>query len=523
MNSLQKIVFDDQVKIQKVNYNAFYGCANLHTLPTMPFATFVGERALYRCGKITSFDFSSVQTIGINAFELSGLENVVLGKNLTSVGIDAFKGCSKLQKFTVDAQNSIFFNDSVGALYEKQNGTNTLVVFPTGSTVTNFTVKEGVTQITAYAFNEITNLKYVHLKDVVTVKTNSFYKCQQLTNITIGRGTTGLEKDCFLECNAIASFAVENGNTLFKVIDGILFTKIVGNEALIRYPPAKPIAADYTIPSGVKVIYEHAFLKKNEIVNLTISGDVYSIHSNAFDKCTGLKKVIITAPVKSIGSKIFNEARSIETVVIGDAVKMIGKYMFAYNSKLTSLSLGKGILSIESNGFLGCGFSEIIIPDATKYIMPSAFGGCEKLKSVKIGKNLIEIGKEAFKNCVALEHLNLTDATSLERIDENAFASCTMLNEVNFPSSMYIIGTDSFSRDASLKRVTFSGLEQPSYCSSSTFDYTNIAIVEVRQNYVQKEFCGKEIRKTLPEPPSPSIESSSSDSSYSILFENETI
>ena len=61
----------------------------------------------------------------------------------------------------------------------------------------------------------------------------------------------------------------------------------------------------------------------------------------------------------------------------------------------------------------------IVIPDTITEIGASSFEGCKNLKSVTIGKNVTSIGKNAFKNCKNLKKITVK-STKLKKVGKGA-------------------------------------------------------------------------------------------------------
>ena len=494
---LEKVTADSDSKITKIDNLAFNGCKNLASFPQLSTIKTIGMSAFNNCEKLSAFDFSGVETIGNTAFQKTQITTVTFSSSLKSLGTNVFKDCLKITKFTV-TNNQVFSSDDAGALYQIVNNEKRLINYPSLSTTKDLTIAAGCKLIVSNAFVSVDNLQTVNLNEVATVSETSFVNCYKLKKIHLGAASTDLKKNCFGE-NKIQEFTVDSGNPLLEANDGILYTKNAQNKALVRYPAGKTIPAKYTIPSGVKVIYDYAFAFMTELNELVIEGnDMYSIHSYAFTGCTSLRKITITAPIRSIGTNVFAELNQLTSVVIGNNVKMIGKKMFYKCTALNSVSLGTGILSIESNAFSESSIPTITIPENVKFIMKNAFAKCTKLYSVKIGKSVIEIAPNAFQGCTTLSEVDFSQASSLVRIDSLSFSECHGLKTLIIPPSVLLIGKTAFSKSIGLKTVQFKGEQQPAYCSQSAFDDNEIDVIYVSDNYKHEEFCGIPIKKGQP-------------------------
>ena len=99
--------YDFQDKISIPEY-AFYKCANLSKVNCSNI-TNIGAHAFYDCTSLSSIELpDTVETIGTNAFQQSGLTEIVLPPNLTKLNGNVFIYCKKLE--------SITFNDKIQSI-----------------------------------------------------------------------------------------------------------------------------------------------------------------------------------------------------------------------------------------------------------------------------------------------------------------------------------------------------------------------------------------------------------------------
>ena len=111
--------------------------------------------------------FGITNTTGVNFRDKSNLMKILLPENLTSIGDDAFEGCSSLTSITIP--NSV---TSIG--YEAFEGCKSL---------TSITIPNSVTSIGDEAF----------------------YYCTSLTSITIGNSVTSIGSSAFSYCSSLTS------------------------------------------------------------------------------------------------------------------------------------------------------------------------------------------------------------------------------------------------------------------------------------------------------------------------------
>ena len=94
--------------------HAFDGCEELTVVKHN--AKDINEAAFLNCVKLDSFDFSSVNKIGSQAFRGTGFVDLVIPGNVTSIGRNAFADCKELKN--VEIQDGVQTLD-IGVFYKK--------------------------------------------------------------------------------------------------------------------------------------------------------------------------------------------------------------------------------------------------------------------------------------------------------------------------------------------------------------------------------------------------------------------
>ena len=159
--------------------------------------------------------------------------------------------------------------------------------------IVGVTVSNGVTSIGNYAFQNCTNLTSVDIPNGVTsIGGSAFCDCTNLTSVTIPDSVTSIGKEAFGGCGNLTSINVDNNNTYYSSLDGVLFNAT--KSEILQYPIGKT-QTTYTIPNGVTSIGGNAFRKCTNLTSVTIPESVTSIGGWAFSG-GNLKEAIFVDP-----------------------------------------------------------------------------------------------------------------------------------------------------------------------------------------------------------------------------------
>ncbi|MCD8220042.1 MAG: leucine-rich repeat protein [Ruminococcus sp.] len=193
----------------------------------------------------------------------------------------------------------------------------------------------GVTSIGYCAFSDCDALTTITIPDSVTsIGAWVLAYCDSLTFITIPDGVTSIGECEFSGRNALTSIVVDNKNTAYCSIDGVLFDKNL--ETLICYPGGKT-STFYAIPDGVTCIRRFAFNACVSLMSIAIPDGVTSIEPCAFSWCSSLTSITIPDNVTNTGGSAFCDCESLTSITIPDSVTSIGWHAFYGCEALTDV------------------------------------------------------------------------------------------------------------------------------------------------------------------------------------------
>ena len=90
-------VYFNKSKVEDIGKLAFYSCRDLVEVGVSPYTLNILDKAFMDCRNLKAFDFKNIQSIGMEAFSSTAVENIKFLK-LRKLGIGAFYNCINLVK-----------------------------------------------------------------------------------------------------------------------------------------------------------------------------------------------------------------------------------------------------------------------------------------------------------------------------------------------------------------------------------------------------------------------------------------
>lgn len=144
---------------------------------------------------------------------------------------------------------------------------------------------------------------------------------------------------------------------------------------------------------------------------------------------------------------------------------------------LTSITIPKGVTSIESSAFNGCtGLTSVTIPDSVISIGSSAFSGCSGLTSINIPASVQSVDSYAFEYCSGLTSVTIPE--SVTSISEFTFSGCENLTSITIPASVTYVGDYAFESIPTDLVVTYDGTKEQwnQICNKHAFEDTHVTV-----------------------------------------------
>jgi|GEM_PF-4741791 len=358
----------------------------------------------------------------------------------------------ELDDVALTAKLTGYTGSGSGDPYYRVNIVNTVnVTDSTGAAVT-YTVKS----VGDNAFSGNTNILEIAFQNntgnsqVTSIGAGAFSDCKRLETVSIPWRVTSIGAGAFDGCTNLKEInVVGTGSTKYfnNGSDGVLYEKTVNEMTLLKYPEGKPDLA-YTIPpavagTNVTGIDPGAF-KKSKITEITFGDNITKIPQGLFDGCTNLTTINMGGGIKTIDSNAFkgsdNKAYdTLTSITIGPKVETIGNGAFMGFINLKSIEIPANVKEIGVSAFEGCVLLENITfapdtgsgPRNLKKISDRAFYGCEKLGSVtpyyvEIPENVSEIGADVFTGCKSLTSIKVASGNTNFKNGEEAGVDPTL-------------------------------------------------------------------------------------------------
>lgn len=247
----------------------------------------------------------AVTSIPSSAFENKwGLEKIVLPKKLETIGYAAFRGTGLKE---IELPENLTTLDSYA--------------FQSCSSLANVKMSGKVTGISGYCFQECKNLQKVELAEGLQVIHNgAFYLCNSLQSINFPSTLTLIDYDSFngtdlREIDIPAS--VENIN--YRAFCGNKnLKKVTFREGLINIGASTFSGCEsidsIVCPSTLRMIDNSGFQDCKSLKKVQLNEGLVSINANAFRNCSNLADIVLPSTLENCKGNAFRECGNIKTI-----------------------------------------------------------------------------------------------------------------------------------------------------------------------------------------------------------------
>ena len=407
--------------ITEIGARAFSGCSSLLNVEFVGGSESklekIGDRAFEFCSRLSVINkVALVGDLSADILDGSSAEgsNLYSLSNLTSVGVDVFKGTAWLTEKKKEI-NFITFGGLLVQYIGDTSVTNIVastaelpkigVELDTSYTLTEIKNSDEVTLVYQYSSPTHPTYKYVVLGDnITTINDYAFKGLTSLTSFTVPSTVTYIGDYAFQNCDLLRDFnIVTEGGTVYSVRNGAgegnpepaasdFNLEFIGSSALVDTPFIDKFTGFVQIG---KILY--AYRGSNTVTQITIPAGIEIIADNLFISAQNLRVILFEpgaeASIKKIGKNAFNSTQW-------------------YSQKGT-----------DNNGFV---IINNILIGYTRTPAADEYGNVV----INVPNGVVTIASYAFSNTSSITHITLPP--SVEKIEDYAFEACTKLKSISF-------------------------------------------------------------------------------------------
>lgn len=542
--------------LNAIGSNAFQNCTSLSRAILPNDLQHFGKAVFAGCTSLTEVSIPhDISRIAVNTFDgCTALQTVHLPAGTDLIADSAFNGCTALQRVEYDG--------TVGDWYNVQIEDHNEVLYTTpiscsdgdtfGHKTTHGTLRNGMEWI----FNSDATLtirgtgpmvdfeldatddtvvvpwedvKYnishvVYEAGITTTGDFIFYKCPNLTSVTLPDTMTEIGNSTFAGCTSLEQVTISDGvtkigNSAFSGCSRLEQITIPDSVTKISAGAFSGTELTQVSAPGVTEIGVNAFGNCWKLTQIHVSARLATVESGAFEGCSELMDVYYSGTAEQ-WQAVNNQDATIADANIHCADQDIPGVKHGTWNGVTWRLAPDGTLTVSGTGSITAGYSwwfpwnsfkeeilKIVIEDGITSVGTNAFPDCPNLKTVEIAGSVTSLGIQVFANCHKLEEVHLSEGLknigcsalggtairtielpeSLETLGCCAFGWCPNLESIRIPSNVWGLDRAVFTSCDNLKEVwlprslryidvTLPGYERYSNCtcfpdSVQTFHY----------------------------------------------------
>lgn len=506
-------------KVTTINDGVFELFTSMSNVVIPNSVTTIGRRAFRGCSALISLTIpTKVESIGDEAFAYcKSISHVEVLCSLNSYGKDIFVGCNNLQEVSFDCEKVTPLFKNVSTI-EKINLTENVTsigmqAFYGCSNLGSVKLPQRLTNIDRQAFAGCSEIKSIVIPNSVTyIGWGAFQGCGNLTSVVIGSGVTSIDGEAFNSFNIKKMIWLTNtpptgsyytratvnyvsndnfgslSNTViypflssYFELDGIIYVPVSPYERTCaaidcvydtssEKTKISPMVTYKGVTMNVLKVQPYVCFNNTYIKNLKCEMEG-EIPEYAFAGCKNAQTIVLG-----------NYVCEVETpgCYIGSNISKIGNYAFD-NCKFKNLIIDnrEEELTLGSNGstplFSSCPLDSVYIGGNITYSTSSNDGYSPFyrnlfLRTVLVTDKETEISENEFYGCNNLQ--NFTIGEGVSRFGNYAFSGCSSLKELSFGSKLKSVGIEAFSDCSSVTNIISRAIIPPK-CETQALDDIN--------------------------------------------------
>ena len=335
---------------------------------------------------------------------------------------------------------------------------------------------------------------------LTSIINSAFNRCYKLDNISLPVSVTSIASNAFLYCTNLYNLTIDEANTVYEVKEdqpGIIYTK--DNSTLIMLAPMAT-RKEVTIREGVKSLGEASLSMCTSMTTLNLPSSLEYITGMAFSRRVATIETInipTTNPYyyaedgyiySKDGTELVYVVPTKNTISINKDVKTIKEGAMYFIAKATEIVIPDNVSTIEGDVFR-VGSNKLIKIDIGKGVsnlshLFKGWGGIDNAENLeitidsenpyyKVENNLIltKDGKKVITYCNRYVQTQVVPE-GVEEIETSAFSGFRNATEIELPSTLKVIGYQSFADCDSIKVIEIPNSVET--IESSAFNLCNI-------------------------------------------------
>ncbi len=292
---------------------------------------------------------------------------------------------------------------------------------------------------------------------VVSMQFSAFSGLKTLTSVTMPEGIISIGYGAFENCSNLKTinfpdslkYLAENlfENTAWydSQPDGIVYA------GKVAYKYKGDCPKSVVIKEGTVSIGSHAFSECVKLESIVIPDSVTTISAGAFYGCTSLSDITIPEDIEEVSDFAFEGTPWFDN--LPDGIIYFGKMAYKYKGVCPeTVEIKSGTTILGNSVFEGCyGLKTVVLPSSIERIEDFAFAECTSLENINIPEGVTYIGDWSFYLCENLKTIVIPDSVTV--IGEYLFRGCTSLSDVKLSDNLKVISGGTFSGCESLESV----------------------------------------------------------------------
>jgi hypothetical protein len=415
-DSLESVVIEASGSVDIGSY-AFFNCGRLRSV-TIAGDAIIGAGAFRDCANLDSLYIGSIGSMGKNAFtNVPGIG----GKEASEIGGTAFL---RSGESLVPVHEG--YEGSIGEFGVRVESVNPFTLSITGCS----------------AIGSVAIPSNVGAFVITSVDDRAFWGLDGITSISIPSTVTRIGYEAFGNCRGLATIDVEEGNPVYRSVDGVLFR---GSE-LIQYPAGK-VQGTYAVPEGTESVSLMAFYGADGILAFSTESTAFSTDGQgallsadgktlvAYPSGRASDSYVVPASAVSVSPRAFSGASNLKVfkAEAGGHFSVRGGVLYsldymrlvAYPSGMDAgtFAVPATVTEIGDYAFAGNPYlTEAKFPSSLAMIGDYAFESCAGLERLFVGVRVLDIGDQIVYGCVSLSKVDMSSVRDDARIGHNAEA-----------------------------------------------------------------------------------------------------